>query len=74
MACDKTVYLVDKLTADNRIYHKACFRCHHCKGTLKVPFFTFFHPFFHIQLELVKIFVLFFLPFTQNIYPSLSIM
>ncbi|KAF5955505.1 hypothetical protein HYC85_008361 [Camellia sinensis] len=35
MACDKTVYLVDKLTADNRIYHKACFRCHHCKGTLK---------------------------------------
>lgn len=36
MACDKTVYLVDKLTADNRIYHKACFRCHHCKGTLKV--------------------------------------
>jgi hypothetical protein len=35
-ACDKTVYLVDKLTADNRIYHKACFRCHHCKGTLKV--------------------------------------
>ncbi|KAH1252541.1 LIM domain-containing protein WLIM1 [Glycine max] len=35
MACDKTVYLVDKLTADNRVYHKACFRCHHCKGTLK---------------------------------------
>ncbi|GMI77388.1 WLIM1 [Hibiscus trionum] len=36
MACDKTVYLVDKLTADNRVYHKACFRCHHCKGTLKL--------------------------------------
>ncbi|KAG0458501.1 hypothetical protein HPP92_023316 [Vanilla planifolia] len=36
MACDKTVYLVDKLTADNRIYHKACFRCHHCRGTLKL--------------------------------------
>ncbi|KAF1871399.1 hypothetical protein Lal_00020192 [Lupinus albus] len=47
MACDKTVYLVDKLTADNRVYHKACFRCHHCKGTLKggsilpPPFFVF---------------------------------
>ncbi|KAG6402563.1 hypothetical protein SASPL_134760 [Salvia splendens] len=36
MACEKTVYLVDKLTADNRIFHKACFRCHHCKGTLKL--------------------------------------
>ncbi|KAK8938085.1 Pollen-specific protein SF3 [Platanthera guangdongensis] len=36
MACDKTVYLVDKLTADNRIYHKTCFRCHHCRGSLKV--------------------------------------
>ncbi|XP_073105710.1 LIM domain-containing protein WLIM1 isoform X1 [Elaeis guineensis] len=35
-ACSKTVYLVDKLTADNRIYHKACFRCHHCQGTLKL--------------------------------------
>ena len=35
-ACDKTVYLVDKLTADNKVYHKACFRCHHCNGTLKV--------------------------------------
>lgn len=36
MACEKTVYLVDKLTADSRIYHKACFRCHHCRGTLKL--------------------------------------
>ncbi|KAF2314715.1 hypothetical protein GH714_030144 [Hevea brasiliensis] len=28
-ACEKTVYLVDQLTADNKVYHKACFRCHH---------------------------------------------
>ena len=35
-ACEKTVYLVDQLTADSKVYHKACFRCHHCKGTLKV--------------------------------------
>ncbi|GMP70310.1 hypothetical protein CsSME_00029211 [Camellia sinensis var. sinensis] len=33
-ACEKTIYLVDQLTADNKVYHKACFRCHHCKGTL----------------------------------------
>ncbi|KAG8378984.1 hypothetical protein BUALT_Bualt07G0041200 [Buddleja alternifolia] len=35
-ACEKTVYLVDELAADNKVYHKACFRCHHCKGTLKL--------------------------------------
>ncbi|KAF8013924.1 hypothetical protein BT93_I1707 [Corymbia citriodora subsp. variegata] len=41
-ACDKTVYLVDKLTANNRVYHKACFRCHHCNGTLKLSNFNSF--------------------------------
>ncbi|KAI3800512.1 hypothetical protein L1987_28603 [Smallanthus sonchifolius] len=33
-ACDKTVYFVDLLTADGVTYHKTCFRCSHCKGTL----------------------------------------
>uniref|UniRef100_A0A7N0UST9 LIM zinc-binding domain-containing protein n=1 Tax=Kalanchoe fedtschenkoi TaxID=63787 RepID=A0A7N0UST9_KALFE len=33
-ACDKTVYLVDLLTADGITYHKSCFKCTHCKGTL----------------------------------------
>ncbi|KAL2935348.1 LIM domain-containing protein WLIM1 [Bienertia sinuspersici] len=31
-ACDKTIYLVDKLTVDNKVYHKACFRCLHYNG------------------------------------------
>ncbi|KAI4326685.1 hypothetical protein MLD38_031972 [Melastoma candidum] len=35
-ACEKTVYLVDQLAADNKVHHKACFRCHHCKNTLKL--------------------------------------
>ncbi|XP_074344214.1 LIM domain-containing protein WLIM1-like [Apium graveolens] len=35
-ACEKTVYVMDELTADNKVYHKACFRCHHCKCTLKL--------------------------------------
>ncbi|KAI3498311.1 hypothetical protein L1887_34083 [Cichorium endivia] len=34
--CDKTVYFVDLLTADGVTYHKACFKCTHCKGTLSV--------------------------------------
>ncbi|KAK8613581.1 hypothetical protein V6N13_101369 [Hibiscus sabdariffa] len=41
-ACDKTVYLVDKLTADKRIFHKSCFRCHHCRGTLKLSNYNSF--------------------------------
>ncbi|KAH7858562.1 hypothetical protein Vadar_025308 [Vaccinium darrowii] len=41
-ACEKTVYLVDQLTADNKVYHKACFRCHHCNGTLKLSNYNSF--------------------------------
>ncbi|CAI9101781.1 OLC1v1039193C1 [Oldenlandia corymbosa var. corymbosa] len=33
-ACDKTVYFVDLLTTDGAIFHKSCFKCSHCKGTL----------------------------------------
>lgn len=35
-ACDKTVYVVDFLSIDGIPYHKACFRCSHCNGTLAV--------------------------------------
>lgn len=41
-ACEKTVYLVDQLTADGRVYHKPCFRCHHCRGTLKLSNYSSF--------------------------------
>ncbi|KAK4341278.1 hypothetical protein RND71_039779 [Anisodus tanguticus] len=41
-ACEKTVYLVDRLDADNRIYHKACFKFYHCKSTLKLSNFNSF--------------------------------
>ncbi|XP_019418074.1 PREDICTED: LIM domain-containing protein WLIM2b-like isoform X2 [Lupinus angustifolius] len=34
--CEKTVYPVDQLSADGTAYHKACFKCSHCKGTLKL--------------------------------------
>ncbi|KAI7740450.1 hypothetical protein M8C21_024693 [Ambrosia artemisiifolia] len=39
-ACDKTVYFVDLLTADGVTYHKACFRCSHCKGTLSMSSYS----------------------------------
>ncbi|XP_031260022.1 LIM domain-containing protein PLIM2b isoform X2 [Pistacia vera] len=33
-ACDKTVYVVDMLSLEGTPYHKSCFKCSHCKGTL----------------------------------------
>ncbi|KAK7845957.1 lim domain-containing protein wlim2a [Quercus suber] len=33
--CEKTVYPVEQLSADG-LYHKSCFKCSHCKGTLKL--------------------------------------
>lgn len=41
-ACEKTVYLVDQLSVDTKVYHKACFRCNHCKGTLKLSNYSSF--------------------------------
>eukprot|EP01114_Cavostelium_apophysatum_P008862 TRINITY_DN2174_c0_g3_i1.p1 TRINITY_DN2174_c0_g3~~TRINITY_DN2174_c0_g3_i1.p1 ORF type:complete len:270 (+),score=107.95 TRINITY_DN2174_c0_g3_i1:65-874(+) len=34
--CEKAVYAQDRLAADGRIYHKACFRCKKCSGILKL--------------------------------------
>lgn len=34
--CGKTVYLTEKISADSKSYHKACFRCCHCNGQLKL--------------------------------------
>ncbi|KAI4341411.1 hypothetical protein MLD38_026138 [Melastoma candidum] len=41
-ACEKTVYWAEQLTADNVVYHRTCFRCHHCKGTLKLSNYSSF--------------------------------
>ncbi|XP_015888631.1 LIM domain-containing protein PLIM2b isoform X2 [Ziziphus jujuba] len=35
-ACDKTVYVVDMLSLEGVPYHKSCFKCSHCKGTLSM--------------------------------------
>lgn len=40
-ACDKTVYVMDLMTLEGMPYHKSCFRCSHCNGTLVVSIFFF---------------------------------
>ncbi|MED6159762.1 LIM domain-containing protein PLIM2b [Stylosanthes scabra] len=39
-ACDKTVYVVDLLTLEGVPYHKNCFKCSHCKGTLTMSTYS----------------------------------
>jgi len=39
-SCEKTVYPIDKLVADEIIFHKACFRCTHCNNVLKLGSFA----------------------------------
>ncbi|KAM7260975.1 hypothetical protein ACFE04_026450 [Oxalis oulophora] len=39
-ACDKTVYVVDMLSLEGVPYHKYCFKCSHCKGTLQMSTYS----------------------------------
>lgn len=53
-ACDKTVYFVDLLSADGAIFHKSCFKCSHCKGTLVVCFYYTYSSIFLSDFELTR--------------------
>uniref|UniRef100_A0A8C4WZC5 LIM zinc-binding domain-containing protein n=1 Tax=Eptatretus burgeri TaxID=7764 RepID=A0A8C4WZC5_EPTBU len=41
--CNKTVYPMDRLMANERIYHRPCFRCSHCSRTLSIGKFASLH-------------------------------
>ncbi|KAN0050760.1 hypothetical protein ACTA71_003908 [Dictyostelium dimigraforme] len=36
IVCTKTVYPLEKLTADEKIYHKSCFKCTECNSILSL--------------------------------------
>jgi hypothetical protein len=55
--CEKTVYPVEQLSADGVVYHKYCFKCSHCKGTLKVHLSSLPAHFFAFFFFLVNIIV-----------------
>ncbi|CAF1050445.1 unnamed protein product [Didymodactylos carnosus] len=38
--CNKTVYAMEKVEADKKVYHKSCFKCMQCKSVLKPGNFT----------------------------------
>lgn len=40
--CTKTVYPMDQLSTDGAVFHRACFKCHHCKSTLSFSSYSSF--------------------------------
>ncbi|KAJ3252248.1 LIM domain and actin-binding protein 1 [Chytriomyces hyalinus] len=34
--CNKTVYAMEELTYDDKVFHKSCLKCKHCSSTLKL--------------------------------------
>ncbi|CAL9159685.1 unnamed protein product [Musa hybrid cultivar] len=40
-ACNEKVHFIDLLTADGVPFHKTCFKCSHCKGTLSMCSYSF---------------------------------
>jgi len=34
--CEKTVYPMESLVADEKVFHKGCFKCSHCNGQIKL--------------------------------------
>ncbi|XP_078716642.1 uncharacterized protein LOC144934572 isoform X2 [Lampetra fluviatilis] len=41
--CQKTVYPMDRLVADTRVYHRLCFRCYHCSTSLSLCSYASLH-------------------------------
>uniref|UniRef100_W5M756 LIM domain and actin binding 1a n=1 Tax=Lepisosteus oculatus TaxID=7918 RepID=W5M756_LEPOC len=43
VSCQKTVYPLERLIANQQIYHNACFRCSHCNSKLSLSTFASLH-------------------------------
>lgn len=39
--CDKRVYLMERLSAEGKFFHRGCFRCEHCSTSLRIGNHTF---------------------------------
>jgi late competence protein required for DNA uptake (superfamily II DNA/RNA helicase) len=55
-ACGKNVYPQEKVTADNRIWHKSCFRCLRCNNVLKLGSFAAMEGKFYCKVCFKKLF------------------
>ncbi|XP_042320127.1 F-actin-monooxygenase MICAL1 isoform X2 [Sceloporus undulatus] len=39
--CGEHVYIVERVSAEGRFFHRGCFKCYHCKTTLRLGDFAF---------------------------------
>ncbi|XP_077190394.1 F-actin-monooxygenase mical1-like isoform X2 [Paroedura picta] len=39
--CGKHVYIVERVSAEGRFFHRGCFKCHHCGTTLRLGDYVF---------------------------------
>ncbi|XP_032221135.2 MICAL-like protein 1 isoform X1 [Nematostella vectensis] len=42
LICGERVYLMERLVAERRLFHRACFRCSRCNSSLRAGTYTFF--------------------------------
>ncbi|CAF0872712.1 unnamed protein product [Brachionus calyciflorus] len=54
--CSKAVYPMEKINIDGKAFHRGCFRCAHCKGTLKLGNFTALEGLFYCKPHLIQMF------------------
>lgn len=55
-ACSKTVYPMEKMAIDGKAFHKGCFKCAHCKGTLKLGNFASLQGIYYCKPHLKQLF------------------
>ncbi|KAI8806119.1 hypothetical protein BJ742DRAFT_369870 [Cladochytrium replicatum] len=56
--CNKTVYPMDRLNADDKIFHKTCLRCGHCKKVLSLGNYAALNGVFYCKPHFKQLFAL----------------
>ncbi|KND02152.1 uncharacterized protein SPPG_02646 [Spizellomyces punctatus DAOM BR117] len=56
--CQKVVYPMDKLNADDKIFHKTCLRCGHCKKVLSLGNYAALNGIFYCKPHFKQLFAL----------------
>ncbi|KAI8929978.1 hypothetical protein BC831DRAFT_441799 [Entophlyctis helioformis] len=56
--CQKVVYPMDKLSADDKVFHKACLRCGHCQKVLSLGNYAALNGVFYCKPHFKQLFAL----------------